>query len=82
MQHARPRCDRLRRAPSQRSDRRGGERNSLEDPQIDLSFAKEATEQQDMRDALEAGVPLTAGGLAIRIADPDELRTTPKQTVA
>jgi len=33
-------------------------------------------------DALEAGVPLTAGGLAIRIADPDELRTTPKQTVA
>ena len=33
-------------------------------------------------DALEAGVPLTAGGLAVRIADPDELRTTPKQTVA
>jgi hypothetical protein len=33
-------------------------------------------------EALEAGVPLTAGGLAIRIADPDELRTTPKQTVA
>ena len=33
-------------------------------------------------DALEAGVPLTAGGLAIRVADPDELRTPPKQTVA
>jgi folate-binding protein YgfZ len=33
-------------------------------------------------EALEAGTPLTAGGLAIRIADPDELRTTPKQTVA
>jgi folate-binding protein YgfZ len=33
-------------------------------------------------DALEAGTPLTAGGLAIRIADPDELRTAPKQTVA
>ena len=33
-------------------------------------------------DALEAGTPLTAGGLSIRIADPDELRTTPKQTVA
>jgi folate-binding protein YgfZ len=33
-------------------------------------------------EALEAGTPLTAGGLSIRIADPDELRTTPKQTVA
>lgn len=33
-------------------------------------------------DALEVGTPLTAGGLSIRIADPDELRTTPKQTVA
>jgi folate-binding protein YgfZ len=33
-------------------------------------------------EALEAGTPLTAGGLLIRIADPDELRTTPKQTVA
>ena len=33
-------------------------------------------------EALETGVPLTAGGLAIRIADPDELRTTPRQTVA
>ena len=33
-------------------------------------------------EALEAGIPLTAGGLAIRVADPDELRTTPRQTVA
>jgi hypothetical protein len=33
-------------------------------------------------EALEAGTPLTAGGLSIRIADPDELRTTPRQTVA
>ena len=33
-------------------------------------------------EALDAGTPLTAGGLAIRITDPDELRTTPKQTVA
>jgi folate-binding protein YgfZ len=33
-------------------------------------------------DALEAGTSLTAGGLSIRIADPDELRTAPKQTVA
>lgn len=33
-------------------------------------------------DALEAGTPLTAGGLSIRITDPEELRTTPKQTVA
>ena len=33
-------------------------------------------------EALEAGTPLTAGGLSILIADPDELRTTPKQTVA
>jgi folate-binding protein YgfZ len=33
-------------------------------------------------DALEASTPLTAGGLSIRIADPEELRTTPKQTVA
>jgi tRNA-modifying protein YgfZ len=33
-------------------------------------------------DALEAGTPLTAGGLSIRITDPAELRTTPKQTVA
>jgi folate-binding protein YgfZ len=33
-------------------------------------------------EALEAGTPLTAGGLAIRIAEPDELRQQPKQTVA
>jgi folate-binding Fe-S cluster repair protein YgfZ len=33
-------------------------------------------------DALAAGMPLTSGGLAIRLADPDDLATTPKQTVA
>jgi folate-binding protein YgfZ len=33
-------------------------------------------------DALDAGKPLTAGGLAIRLADPDDLRSLPKQTVA
>jgi folate-binding protein YgfZ len=33
-------------------------------------------------DALDAGTPLTSGGLAIRIADPDALRSAPKQTVA
>jgi folate-binding protein YgfZ len=33
-------------------------------------------------DALEAGIPLTSGGLAIRLAEPDELRSTPRQTVA
>jgi tRNA-modifying protein YgfZ len=33
-------------------------------------------------DALDAGIKLTAGGLPIRIAEPDELRTPPKQTVA
>jgi folate-binding protein YgfZ len=33
-------------------------------------------------EALEAGTPLTAGGLSIRVTDPDELRTAPKQTVA
>jgi len=33
-------------------------------------------------DALQAGTPLTAGGLAIRLADPDDVLTTPKQTVA
>jgi hypothetical protein len=27
-------------------------------------------------------LPLTSGGLAVRIADPDELLTSPKQTVA
>jgi folate-binding protein YgfZ len=33
-------------------------------------------------DALEAGMPLTSGGLAIRLAEPGELRSTPRQTVA
>jgi len=33
-------------------------------------------------DALEAGVALTAGGLPIRIAEPDELRPSPKQPAA
>jgi tRNA-modifying protein YgfZ len=33
-------------------------------------------------DALQAGTPLTSGGLAIRLAEPDELRSTPRQTVA
>jgi folate-binding protein YgfZ len=33
-------------------------------------------------DALDAGVPLTAGGIAIRLADPDEVRPAPKKTVA
>ena len=33
-------------------------------------------------EALEAGLALTAGGLPIRIAEPDELRPQPKQTVA
>jgi folate-binding protein YgfZ len=33
-------------------------------------------------DALAAGTPLTSGGLAIRVADPDDLSTAPKQTVA
>jgi hypothetical protein len=33
-------------------------------------------------DALEAGVPLTAGGIAIRLAEPDDVRSTPKKTVA
>jgi hypothetical protein len=33
-------------------------------------------------DALDAGTPLTSGGLTIRIADPEGLRAAPKQTVA
>ncbi|THD46089.1 MAG: folate-binding protein [Bradyrhizobium sp.] len=33
-------------------------------------------------DALAAGTPLTSGGLAIRLAEPDDLRSNPKQTVA
>jgi folate-binding protein YgfZ len=33
-------------------------------------------------DALDAGTPLTAGGIAVRLADPDEVRPAPKKTVA
>jgi tRNA-modifying protein YgfZ len=33
-------------------------------------------------DALDAGTALTSGGLALRIADPEALRSAPKQTVA
>jgi folate-binding protein YgfZ len=33
-------------------------------------------------DALTAGTALTAGGIAIRLADPDDVRSVPKQTVA
>jgi folate-binding protein YgfZ len=33
-------------------------------------------------EALKAGTPLTAGGLAVRVADPDGLRNLPRQTVA
>jgi folate-binding protein YgfZ len=33
-------------------------------------------------DALDNGVPLTAGGIAVRLADPDEVRAAPKKTVA
>jgi folate-binding Fe-S cluster repair protein YgfZ len=33
-------------------------------------------------DAAAAGVALTAGGLAIRLADPDDLLIAPRQTVA
>ena len=33
-------------------------------------------------DALDAGTPLMAGGIAIRLAEPDEVRSTPKKTVA
>jgi folate-binding protein YgfZ len=33
-------------------------------------------------DALDAGVPLTAGGVAIRLAEPGDVRSAPKQTVA
>ena len=33
-------------------------------------------------DALDAGIQLTAGGLALRIADPEALRAATKQTVA
>jgi tRNA-modifying protein YgfZ len=33
-------------------------------------------------DALDAAVPLTSGGLAIRLAEPNDVRSTPTQTVA
>jgi len=33
-------------------------------------------------DATAAGLPLTAGGIAIRVAEPDELLSAPKRTVA
>jgi tRNA-modifying protein YgfZ len=33
-------------------------------------------------DALDAGTPLTSGGLGIRLAEPAEVRSAPKQTVA
>ena len=33
-------------------------------------------------DAIAAGTPLTSGGLAIRLAEPDDLLMSPKQTVA
>lgn len=33
-------------------------------------------------DALQAGLPLTAGGILLRLADPDALRNTNKQSVA
>jgi folate-binding protein YgfZ len=32
--------------------------------------------------ALDAGLPLTSGGLAIRLAEPGDVRSSPKQTVA
>jgi tRNA-modifying protein YgfZ len=33
-------------------------------------------------DALDTGVPLMAGGIAVRLADPDDVRSAPKKTVA
>ncbi|MFN5489287.1 MAG: folate-binding protein, partial [Bradyrhizobium sp.] len=33
-------------------------------------------------DALDAGLPLTAGGLSLHLAEPDVVRIPPKQTVA
>ena len=33
-------------------------------------------------DALDAGTPLTSGGLGIRLAEPGDVRSLPKQTVA
>ena len=33
-------------------------------------------------DALDAGIPLIAGGIPIRLAEPDDLKLAPKKTVA
>ena len=33
-------------------------------------------------DALDAGIPLTSGGLGLRLTQPDDVRPAPKQTVA
>ena len=33
-------------------------------------------------DALDAAIPLTSGGLAVRLAEPDDVRSPPRQTVA
>jgi tRNA-modifying protein YgfZ len=33
-------------------------------------------------DALDAGTPLTAGGVAVRLVEPDDVRSPPKKTVA
>ena len=33
-------------------------------------------------DALDAGFSLSAGGLAMHLADPEDVRTPPKQTIA
>ena len=33
-------------------------------------------------EALDAALPLVAGGIALRLADPDEVRIAPKKTVA
>jgi hypothetical protein len=33
-------------------------------------------------DALDAAVPLMAGGIAVRLAEPDSIRTALKKTVA
>ncbi|MDP3690643.1 MAG: folate-binding protein, partial [Bradyrhizobium sp.] len=33
-------------------------------------------------DALDAGLPLTSGGLGLRLADPNDIRPAPKKTVA
>jgi folate-binding Fe-S cluster repair protein YgfZ len=33
-------------------------------------------------DALDAGTPLTSGGLGVRLAEPGDVRSAPKQTVA